>query len=486
VQLNLRAPVIVSILAATAVPVELRPPGSLGFSIQLFDVLANIAGYVPIGIVLAALSPVRAMLAATAITVTAESSQFFMMHRDPSVVDVAMNITGAAIGLALAKGLSLTSSRVTVTRGRAVLAALAAVVLIGGVSRTSGTLFSTRGATTPGVLEGHWTFDEPAGDAVLDASGHDLRGTLRNQPARVPGMRGGALAFDGSRAYVDFDRPPALRLIGDLTVSAWIKAASNPVDDAAIVSTIRHVGGNPNDLGFGLGFQLDTTVDTGPRTLGFKITNPCGSLVARYGATALSLDTWYHVAGVYDGKARALHVYVNGKLDDGTLRGLVQSARRASREPLYVGKRTDLGAFEFSGVIDDVRIYSRALTQDEVGADMQNAGTDASRSNGSGPRDGAAGLQPGPDADCSWSSEREDSRIPGTVAVVGVLVAIACVGLWPAWGAALGVALAAIAGLTLFRVATPTLPAMNLWMFPLTAVVGAVSVAAAVRRTMKS
>ena len=43
--------------------------------------------------------------------------------------------------------------------------------------------------------------------------------------------------------------------------------------------------------------------------------------MARYGATELVRDTWYHVAGVYDANVRTLNVYLNGHLDDGFLLG---------------------------------------------------------------------------------------------------------------------------------------------------------------------
>jgi VanZ family protein len=487
VRLDLRAPVILMVLAATAIPVELKPPGSLGFSIQPLDVLANVAGYIPIGIVLARLSPLRAILAAAAISLFAESSQFVMVHRDPSVVDVVANVTGAILGTMIVARWKIRSTEVTLNPWKAIAAAALAVALILGVRAESGSALSTRGATTPGVLEGHWTFDEPDGNVVLDSSGHDLRGTFRHQPVRVAGMRGGAVAFDGAQDYIDFGHPQAFRLVGSLTISAWIKANSNPVDDAAIVSSMRHVGTNHDGDGFGVGFQLDTTIDRGPRTIGFKLANACGSLVARYGATPLLLDTWYHVAGVYDAKARTMDVYLNGKLDDGFLRGNVRGVRRSSRESLYVGRRSDLKGFEFAGAIDDVRLYSTALTQNEVAADVHGTSREDARVNS--PRaassDGA-GLEMGQDAVCSWSSEREDARIPAVVAAVGVLLAVACVGLWPARGATLGLAASVVAGLVLFRVATPTLPSMNLWVFPLTSLAGAASVMASLWRPRTS
>ena len=75
---------------------------------------------------------------------------------------------------------------------------------------------------------------------------------------------------------------------------------------------------------------MDTTVDRGPRTIGFKLTDACGKLMARYGATPLALNTWYYVAGVYDAAAQTLDVYSNGELDNGFFRGSVISLQRSS------------------------------------------------------------------------------------------------------------------------------------------------------------
>jgi hypothetical protein len=99
-----------------------------------------------------------------------------------------------------------------------------------------------------------------------------------------------------------------------MTIAAWINSHAFPRDDAAIVSA--------HD---GLGFQLDTTIDQGPRTIGFKLANDRGQLMMRYGRTSLVKDRWYHVAGVFDAANRTLDVYLNGRLDDGCLVGEVTS-----------------------------------------------------------------------------------------------------------------------------------------------------------------
>ena len=92
---RLRAPVLIMVLAATAIPVAFRPPqqpGLLPSSIEAYDVLANIAGFVPVGFVLADLGPVWAVMAAALLSLFAETSQIVMVYRTPSLTDVMTNV----------------------------------------------------------------------------------------------------------------------------------------------------------------------------------------------------------------------------------------------------------------------------------------------------------------------------------------------------------------------------------------------------------
>src|SRR5262249_5194262 len=148
-------------------------------------------------------------------------------------------------------------------------------------------------------------------------------------PILADGIHCKAVRLVGEKDYADFGHPIELRLMGSMTICAWFNPSSFPRDDAAIV------------LSFSPGFQLDTTVDRGRRTIGFKLVDPCGNIMARYGATELHRDTWYHGAGVYDSDSRVLHVYLNGHLDDGFLQGPVARAKKASHQPVYVGRRAD-------------------------------------------------------------------------------------------------------------------------------------------------
>ena len=82
------------------------------------------------------------------------------------------------------------------------------------------------------------------------------------------------------------------------------------------------------------------------------------------GTTVLALNTWTHLATTYDGAA--LRLYVNGVLAKSrTLSGSII----ASTGPLDIGSDAVWGEY-FAGLIDDVRVYNRALSQTEIQTDM--------------------------------------------------------------------------------------------------------------------
>ncbi len=211
----------------------------------------------------------------------------------------------------------------------------------------------------PAGLLAAYAFDASAGTTATDASGHGLNGTLANGAGWGGGRYGNAVALDGANDVVGLGNPAALRLTGSMTVSAWINSSAFPGDDAAVVSK-RGTSG----------FQLDTTIDTGPRVIGFKLNSGTGTNMFRYGATAMQPNTWYHITGVYDATARTMHVYLNGQLDDGVLQGTVAATQVDSPQDVLIGQRPNWAGFGFNGRIDDVRIYGRALSAAEVLTDM--------------------------------------------------------------------------------------------------------------------
>jgi hypothetical protein len=173
-----------------------------------------------------------------------------------------------------------------------------------------------------------------------------------------------------------------------------------------------------------------------------------------------------------------MNVYLNGEPDDGLLLGSVTGMQRSSRQPLFIGKRSDRQGSEFAGSIDDVRVYSFALTKSQVAEVLRGRSVD----------NPTATKLPGPSIrnpvgmpECDWSSDPADARLPRVVGMVGVFVALACIGLFPGRPLLLGVAMSFVAGVLLLAISSPTLPRVNLLLVPLTSVAGGISVAMSVR-----
>src|SRR5262249_49929754 len=148
-----------------------------------------------------------------------------------------------------------------------------------------------------------------------------------------------------------------------------------------------------------------------------------------------------------------------------------------------IGRRSDSDAFNFAGLIDDVRIYSRALGQDEIIADMGGRAIDASGILASDfEKHRETGSPKEPHGLCPMS-DREDARLPGACAALGVLVAVACVGLWPSGGPLLSVAVSVATAILFPITLTETLPSFARWMMTIATLAGAMSVVLFVRRT---
>jgi glucose/arabinose dehydrogenase/chitodextrinase len=280
---------------------------------------------------------------------------------DVGVAGVQFLLDGAALGDEdTAAPFSVSWDTTTTTNGAHHLTARARDAA--GNSTTSADRAVTVANTAPpppaGLLAGY-AFDEGAGGTAADASGHGLTANLANGAGWLDGKTGKALSLAGGDDVASLGNPAALHLTGSMTLSAWIYSSTFPGDDAAIISKRGSAG-----------FQLDTTIDTGPRVIGFKLNAGNGANMFRYGATPMQPNIWYHVTGVYDAAAQTMHVYLNGQLDDGQLQGTVAANQQDSPQDVQIGQRPGWGGFGFMGRIDDVRIYGRALSASEVATDM--------------------------------------------------------------------------------------------------------------------
>jgi len=195
----------------------------------------------------------------------------------------------------------------------------------------------------PSGMVSWWGGDNNA----LDSAGNN-DGTLVNNITYAPGMVGRAFSLDGNGDYVSVPDSPSLDITSQVTLDAWIYPTAL---GGRIVNKITAGGGD--------GYLLDTYGGVARFIVGNQGLN---------GATALPLNTWTHVAGTYNGTT--MTVYVNGAFDSSRA---VSISIPANNLPLRIGADSN-GASPFSGLIDEVEVFNRALSASEIAA-ISNAGS---------------------------------------------------------------------------------------------------------------
>src|SRR3990172_4785636 len=209
---------------------------------------------------------------------------------------------------------------------------------------------------TPAALVAAYSFDEGVGGAVDDSSGNNNIGAIGNATWSTLGKLGRVLSFNGTNAMVTVNDADSLDLTTGMTLEAWV----NP---SIVTSNWRDViYKGLNDI-----YYLEATSSgAGGPAVGGTFGGP-----PLQGPTPLAVNTWSHLAATYDGAM--MRLYVNG----------VQVASKPRTVPiatstgvLSIGGNPLYGQ-RFSGLIDEVRIYNRALSISEIQTDM-NAPVDPS------------------------------------------------------------------------------------------------------------
>ena len=228
---------------------------------------------------------------------------------------------------------------------------LAALLLAFGAN-PGGAATRTESVAAASGLVAAYAFDEGAGSAVVDASGHGNTGTAANTAWSGAGRFGGALSFDGKDSWVTVPEAPSLDLSNAMTLEAWVKpTALDPIWRTVMVKE------QPGQLVYALYANTDTHNPSGH-------VNGGTDRWAR-GTGPLPVDTWSFLAATYDGTT--LRLFVDGnQVGDRS----VSDVMAPSAGPLRFGGNS-LWPEWFQGLLDNIRIYNRALSPAELQSDMQ-------------------------------------------------------------------------------------------------------------------
>jgi len=194
-------------------------------------------------------------------------------------------------------------------------------------------------AITDPSLVGWWKLDEGSGTTAIDWSGHDNHGTFVGQPQWVDGQDGDALEFDGDD-WLDCGSNPELDITDAISITCWVNPAGLSGDNA-------FAGRNG-------AYAIKSSSDH------LRFTTP-GVLDHDGFNTILQTNTWQHVAVTFQpDQNNGLVFYLNGVETE----RMTSSALNSGSGPFLIGNNQWSQFYE--GLIDDVRVYNKVLTAEEI------------------------------------------------------------------------------------------------------------------------
>lgn len=207
-------------------------------------------------------------------------------------------------------------------------------------------------------LAGHWTFDGTADDRSSNGNHSRLHGgpDYSSDVAPTGTRKIASLDLDGEGEYAEVPHTASLDAPHAYTVSLWFKPRSLP-----------HGGGGCVLLGKGSGY-LDMKFNymlLQTNSYYLEAQGMDGLRAVTIGDTVHETDSWHHAAAVYDADKGQIRLYLNGVLDSAICGE--PGGRPINARPVLIGIR-DTKADSFDGLIDDVRVYTRALSDEEIAA----------------------------------------------------------------------------------------------------------------------
>lgn len=210
-------------------------------------------------------------------------------------------------------------------------------------------------------LVGYWPFEEGTGDVAADASENRNEGALINQPEWTIGQVGSALRFNGIDNYVLVPASESLDQLNALTVSLWVFLETDP--DATSGNDWRLLfGDSSRGSSPSFGFLMEES-----RTLtGSLFLN--GDRKTLKSEETVAIKEWVHLTFTYDNDTGLIRLYMNGQLvKESTINR--SSIDTHQGRPFSISMKQPSGIDDlhtWPGVLDEVRIYNRALTEEEI------------------------------------------------------------------------------------------------------------------------
>ena len=200
-------------------------------------------------------------------------------------------------------------------------------------------------------------FDDGAGKSPKDASGIGNKASIKGNLKWVKGKINGALEFDGGAGnYVEVAHNPDLEGMKQLTVEALVQPFGADAMARGIVS--KRQAWQSGDV-----YNLFSWNES---KFWARVNAKDGQQISS--KSVLEDKKWIHLAYVYDGKTKKQLLYVNGELENEVDHPEDEVGK--AEKPLWIGILNEGYAQSWNGLIDEVRIWSTVLTEDEIKLSM--------------------------------------------------------------------------------------------------------------------
>lgn len=195
----------------------------------------------------------------------------------------------------------------------------------------------------------YWRLDDGIGTTADDAVG-SVNGSLAGDATWVNGWVNKAVQFDGTGDYIVLGTSSTLKPTTAITIEALINPSVSSSTDQAIVGggafATYMLSFKNNKIWFWIG-------NTARTAWNFQI-----------GSSVLSINTWSQVVATFDSTTGIAKIYING-LEDATVTKSAEAIGYSSTASVSIGRYV-ASTYEFNGIIDEVAIYDRAISSNEV------------------------------------------------------------------------------------------------------------------------
>lgn len=251
-------------------------------------------------------------------------------------------------------------------------------------------------------LVAHWSFDEGSGTQAIDSSGNGYNLSLMNGPAWTTGKFSGGLSFNGVNNYA---MTPSINLSGTaaVSVSLWVKRNYTIGGTTVLYEFSRDFNSSATSFMF---FPDDS------RGLSVGLLGNAGYNIKAYSQPGGGV--WHHIVVIYDksqGAATEVTLYLDGVLQTGSLFYTADNSNAFGNNPFYLFSRGGSQYFG-SGVIDEMRIYNRAITAAEV-SQLYGAGSTPDTQAPSIPGTPAATVVSSSQINLSWGASTDNVGVAG-------------------------------------------------------------------------